>query len=157
MPNSWKGVIAGFVATVILSVIFVLFKTFGILPELDIVQHIDKLGSIQMAAAWVDHFIVGTLLWGPIFTGFDATTDERRPRWQKGLIFGVIAWLAMMLIFMPVIGAGLFGWRLGLLEPVGMLVLHLIYGLVLGVVFELLDRRYPAKSILPESFAADTE
>src|SRR5688572_602964 len=73
MPNSWKGVIAGFVATVILSVIFVLFKTFGILPELDIVQHIDKLGSIQMAAAWVDHFIVGTLLWGPIFTGFDAT------------------------------------------------------------------------------------
>jgi hypothetical protein len=38
-----------------------------------------------------------------------------------------------------------------------MLVLHLIYGLVLGVVFDLLDKRYPAKSILPESFAADTE
>ncbi|HET7681980.1 MAG TPA: DUF6789 family protein [Xanthobacteraceae bacterium] len=157
MPNSWKGVIAGFFATVILSAIFLSFKALGILPELDIVQHIDKLGSIQMAAAWVDHFIVGTLLWGPIFTAFDATTDERRPRWQKGLVFGVLAWVAMMVIFMPVIGAGLFGWRLGLVEPVGMLGLHLVYGLVLGVVFEFLDKRYPAKSILPPTFAADSD
>ena len=157
MPNSWKGVIAGFVATVVLSALIMLFNAAGVLKQLDIVEHIDKLGSIQRAAAWVDHFIVGALLWGPIFAAFDATTEVNRPRWQKGLMFGVIAWFLMMIIFMPVIGAGLFGWRLGLVEPVGMLGLHLVYGLAIGVTFELLDKRFPTKdSILPAppSFAA---
>ena len=158
MPNSWKGVIAGFFATVVLSALIVLFNTLKILPELDIVHLIDKLGSIQIAAAWVDHFIVGTLLWGPIFAAFEATTAETRPRWQKGLAFGVIAWVAMMLIFMPVIGRGIFGWRHDpenpLVNPfvtgIGMLGMHLVYGLVMGVVFDLLDKRFPAKdSILP--------
>lgn len=150
MPNSWKGVIAGFFATVVLSAVIMVFNALGILPQLDIVGLIDHLGSIQRVAAWVDHFIVGALLWGPIFSGFEATTDNKWPRWQKGLMFGVIAWVLMMLIFMPVIGGGLFGWRLGLVTPIGMLVLHLIYGLAIGVIFDLLDRRYPAKdSILP--------
>jgi hypothetical protein len=157
MPNSWKGVISGFFATVVLSAVIALFNALGILPQLDIVGLIDKLGSIQRVAAWVDHFIVGVLLWGPIFSGFDATTDEKWPRWQKGLMFGVIAWVAMMLIFMPVIDGGLFGWKLGLVTPIGMLALHLIYGLALGVSFDFLDKRYPTKeSILPPPpFAAE--
>jgi MFS family permease len=150
MPNSWKGVIAGFVATSVLSAIMLLFNAAGVLPQLDIVEHIDKLGSIQRAAAWVDHYIVGTLLWGPIFAAFDATTSETRPRWQKGLMFGVITWFLMMIIFMPVIGAGLFGWRLGLIEPVGMLGMNLIYGLVIGVAFDLLDKKFPTKALISE-------
>ena len=151
MPNSWKGVIAGFFATVILSAIMVLFNALGILPQLDIVGLIDHLGSIQRVAAWVDHFIVGALLWGPIFAAFEATTDVKWPRWQKGLMFGVIAWVLMMLIFMPVIGGGLFGWRLDLVTPIGMLGQHLLYGLAIGVIFDLLDQRFPTKdSILPQ-------
>jgi MFS family permease len=150
MPNSWKGVIAGFLATTVLSAIMLLFNAAGVLPQLDIVEHIDKLGSIQRAAAWVDHYIVGTLLWGPIFAAFDATTSETRPRWQKGLMFGVITWFLMMIIFMPVIGAGLFGWRLGLIEPVGMLGMNLVYGLVIGVAFELLDKKFPTKALISD-------
>lgn len=147
MPNSWKGIIAGFIATLALSAIIVAFNSLGILPQLDIVAHIDRLGSIQRVAAWIDHFIVGVLLWGPIFAGFDEAVANR-PRWQKGLAFGVIAWVAMMLLFMPVVGGGLFGWRFGLMEPIGMLGLHLIYGVVLGLTFEALDRRYPAKALV---------
>lgn len=148
MPNTWKGSIGGFVAALVLAAIFKMFNATGTFDELDIVTLIDRVGSIGRGGAWADHFIVGVLLWGPIFAAFDATTDNR-PRWQKGLMFGVIAWLVMMLIFMPVVGGGLFGWRVGLVAPVGMLVLHLIYGLVLGVVFQALDERYPAKSVLP--------
>jgi hypothetical protein len=150
MPSSWKGVIAGFFATCVLTGIMLLFSAAGVLPELDIVGHIDKLGSIQRAAAWVDHYIVGALLWGPIFAAFDATTAETRPRWQKGLMFGVITWFLMMLLFMPVIGAGLFGLRLGLIEPIGMLGMNLVYGLVIGVVFDLLDKRFPTKALISE-------
>jgi hypothetical protein len=149
MPYSWKGIIAAFIATVVISAIFVAFNAMGVFPELDIVHLIDQLGSVQRGAAWVDHFIVGTLLWGPIFTAFESMMLEGWPRWQKGLIFGVVAWVAMMLIFMPVIGGGLFGWRLGLVAPIGMFGLHVVYGLVLGTVFELLDRKFPTKSLIP--------
>jgi MFS family permease len=148
MPSGPKGVIAGFIATVILSALILLFNVLGVLKELDIVEHIDKLGSIQRVAAWVDHFIVGALLWGPIFAGFDATTSPTRPRWQKGLMFGVIAWFMMMIVFMPVIGAGLFGWRLGWVEPVGMFGLHMVYGLALGVAYDLVDRQFPTKELI---------
>ena len=148
MPYSWKGIIAAFVATVAISLIFGAFNAIGILPELDIVHLIDALGSVQRGAAWVDHFIVGTLLWGPIFTAFESTTPPSMPRWQKGLIFGLLAWVGMMLIFMPVVGGGLFGWRLGLVAPIGMLGLHVVYGLVLGTVFELLDQKFPTKSLI---------
>jgi hypothetical protein len=147
MPHSWKGVIAGFCATIILSLVFLALSYLGI-EQFNIVSMIDELGSIQRTAAWFDHFIVGTLLWGPIFAGFETTLSDARPRWQKGLLFGVVTWLVMMLIFMPVIGYGLFAWRKGLIEPVGMLVISLIYGLALGVIFELLDRRFPAGSLI---------
>src|SRR5215213_1628784 len=150
MPQSWKGIIAGFIATVVISAIFMTSNAMGVLPELDIVHWIDQLGSVQRGAAWVDHFIVGTLLWGPIFTAFESMTPPGPPRWQKGLMFGVIAWVAMMLIFMPVVGAGLFGWRSGLTASIGMLGLHLVYGYVQGVAFELLDRTFPTKALIPD-------
>ena len=144
MPMGWKASIAGLIGSFVLAAIFVLFKSSGMFEQLDVITLIDRLGSIGRTAAWFDHFIVGTLLWGPIFAGFVVTTRPR-PRWQKGLAFSVIAWGAMMLFFMPVVGAGLFGFRAGLLTPVGMLALHLIYGLVLGVVFDILDAKFPTK------------
>jgi len=137
MPHSTKGVIAGFIATVVISVIMLLLTAMG-LPQFDIVTLIDRLGSIGRGGAWVDHFIVGALLWGPIFSGFESVTAPA-PIWQKGLIFGGITWLLMMVIFMPVVGAGFFGIGLGLAEPLGMLFLHLVYGLVLGVTFGVVD------------------
>lgn len=148
MPDSGKGIIAGFIATVLISAIFMLFNAIGVYPELDIVHLIDQLGSVARTGAWVDHFIVGTLLWGPIFAAFVSMSSETRPRWQKGLIFGAIAWVAMMVIFMPVVGMGLFGQKLGLVGSVGMFGLHMVYGLVLGVVFDLLDQKFPTKELI---------
>ena len=148
MPSSWKASIAGLAGSLILSAFFLVFQASSVLVELDVITLIDRLGSIGRAGAWADHFIVGVLLWGPFFAAFDATTSER-PRWQKGLMFGIFAWLAMMLIFMPVVGAGLFGFRSGVVVPVGMLFLHIIYGAVLGIVFQILDERFPTKPLLP--------
>jgi hypothetical protein len=147
MPHSWKGVIGGFVGSVVLAILFVMFHATGLFPDLDIVTLIDHLGSIGRGGAWADHFIVGALLWGPIFAAFDATTGNR-PRWQKGLIFSVGAWIAMMLLFMPVVGGGVFGWRFGLSASLGMFVLHLIYGFIMGVSFELLDRIFPTRALI---------
>src|SRR5262245_45384503 len=148
MPDSMKGIISGFIATVAITAIFLMFNAAGVLPELDIVHLIDQLGSVARTGAFVDHFIVGALLWGPIFAAFDSMTSASRPRWQKGLLFGVIAWFLMMVIFMPTVGMGLFGQKLGIVGPVGMFGMHMVYGLVLGVMFGLLDKRFPTKALI---------
>jgi hypothetical protein len=144
MPHSTKGVIAGFIATVVVSVVMLLLSALE-LTQFDIVTLIDRLGSIGRGGAWVDHFLVGTMLWGALFAGFDAVTPKV-PLRLKGIIFGVGAWLLMMLIFMPAVGAGLFGANLGLAVPVAMLFLHLVYGAALGIAFELIDTWAQAKA-----------
>ena len=58
-----------------------------------------------------------------------------RAYWLKGVIFGVGAWLLMMIAVMPMAGAGLFGANLGMMAPVMTLVLHIIFGAVLGGVY----------------------
>ena len=137
MPHSTKGVIAGFAATVVVSVVMLLLNALG-LTQFDIVTLIDRLGSIGRGGAWVDHFLVGTMLWGALFAGFDAVTPKM-PLLLKGIVFGISAWVAMMLIFMPAVGVGLFGADLGLAVPVAMLFLHLVYGTALGIAFGFID------------------
>ena len=58
--------------------------------------------------------------------------------WLKGILFGVGAWLVMMIVMMPMAGAGLFGLNLSMMTPVATLVLHVVFGLALGVTYSLL-------------------
>ena len=80
----------------------------GLWPEVNLIRLLVNLGSIQTVAAWMDHFIVGVVVWGLLFGAFDAMW-ESRAYWLKGLIFGVFAWLVMMILFMPLAKAGWFG------------------------------------------------
>ena len=59
--------------------------------------------------------------------------------WLKGVIFGVGAWLLMMLAVMLIAGAGMFGMNLGMVAAVMTIMLHVIYGAVLGGVFAALQ------------------
>src|SRR5581483_7510217 len=99
MAYSTKGLIAGFIATSILSAVMLLLTALG-QEDADIVTLIDRFGSIRRLGAWADHFLVGAVLWGAIFPRFEAGTP-RAPIWLKGIGFGVLAWLAMMVLFMP--------------------------------------------------------
>jgi len=53
----------------------------------------------------------------------------------KGIVFGVAAWAGMMIVVMPMAGAGIFGMNFGVMAPMMTLVLHVIFGAVLGMVF----------------------
>lgn len=46
----------------------------------------------------------------------------------------------MMIIVMPMAGAGLFGLNIGIMAPVATLILHLIFGAVLGYTYAKLLR-----------------
>ena len=41
----------------------------------------------------------------------------------------------MMIVIMPMAGAGLFGMNMGVMAPVMTLMLHVIFGAVLGLVY----------------------
>ena len=59
------------------------------------------------------------------------------PSWWKGLRFALILWLLSLVIFLPLMGGGLFGMDIGagVLPILGNLILHLVYGSVLGLAY----------------------
>jgi hypothetical protein len=129
-----KGVIAGFVATVVLSVIMVAKSMTGLMPQLNVIAMLTTITGVSPAVGWVVHFQIGTILWGALFAWLDPYLPGAR-HWLKGVVFGIGAWLLMMVLFMPRAGAGFFGMSLGIVAPIVTLVLHVIYGAVLGGVF----------------------
>jgi hypothetical protein len=145
MSNAMKGMFAGFVATLVLTALMLINGAFDLVPQINIIRLLTTLGTLSVPSAWMDHFIVGVVVWGLLFAVYDGGAD-RPAHWLKGIIFGVFAWLVMMVAFMPLAGAGFFGAKIGVTAPVGLLIVHLIYGLVLGATYGLLGVLVPVKA-----------
>ena len=69
-------------------------------------------------------------MWGIIYAWLDPGLPG--PHWIRGIIFATGAWLVMMVVVMPMAGVGFFGLTLGMMAPIATLVLHWIFGAVLG-------------------------
>jgi hypothetical protein len=54
--------------------------------------------------------------------------------WWRGMQFALIPWVLSLIIFLPLMGGGLLGMNIGAgpLPIIGNLILHLVYGAVLG-------------------------
>jgi hypothetical protein len=52
-----------------------------------------------------------------------------------GVLIAIGGWILMMAMLMPMAGAGFFGMAMGMMAPLMTLVLHVIFGAVLGGVF----------------------
>jgi len=144
MSNSMKGMVAGLVATLVLSGLLLVKSTMDLVPELNIIRLLVNLGSITVVQAWMDHFIVGVVVWGLLFGAYDSVAS-RPAYWLKGIIFGVFTWLVMMVSFMPLAKTGFFGSKIGPMAAVVTLIYHLVYGAVLGTTYGLLSSWVPAK------------
>lgn len=132
--NLWKGIMAGLIATVVLSTLMLIESMMGVMPELDVIAMLTKMmGISSLIAGWVAHFMIGAIIWGAAFAWL--TPNLPGTYWLKGLIFGIGAWILMMVVVMPMAGAGLFRMKMGIMAPIMTLVLHVIYGTVLGVVY----------------------
>jgi uncharacterized membrane protein YagU involved in acid resistance len=132
--NFGKGIGAAFIATLVLSMIMLMKQAMGVMPQLNPIEMITHMaGSSTPLVGWIGHFFIGTILWGVIYAWIEPKLSG--PHWMRGAIFGTGAWLMMMVVLMPMAGAGLFGMQLGFMAPVSTLMLHWIYGAVLGGVF----------------------
>jgi len=92
------------------------------------------MGAQTALVGWLAHFVIGVVVWGVAFAWIDSKLSYAH--WINGVIFATGAWLMMMIVVMPMAGAGLFGLNLGLgiMAPLATLMLHWIYGAVLGAV-----------------------
>ena len=134
-----NGMLASFAGTIVLSAIMIMKKLTGMVPEMNPIADLagiahNLLGTpVVPPVGWVLHFAIGIFVWGILFTILRSTLPGSNL--IKGLIFSIGAWLLMMIVFLPVSGQGLFGMKFGMVVPVMALMLHLVYGAVLGLTF----------------------
>ena len=136
------GIVAGLMATLALSALMLLKSAAGLMPQLDPPRMISQMmGAQTPLVGWAVHFMIGTLAWGILFALLYRHLPGRP--WLRGSIFATGAWLVMMLVMMPMAGAGMFGMGLGLgiMAPVATLMMHWLFGIVLGTVYAAQSRR----------------
>lgn len=133
MTNYLKGMTAGLIATLVLSALMVMKAMMGVMPGLDLPTMIAGMMGMPGTpiVGWVAHFMIGIVLYGvaivlstPLLPGVGPIV--------RGVIVGVLGWLVMMVMLMPMAGVGMFGMHFGIMAPMMTLVLHLIFGAVLG-------------------------
>jgi len=95
------------------------------------------------AYALAIHVVLG-IIWALVYARF---VDGNRalgwwigngPGWQRGMRFSLLPWLFSLLVLLPAAMVNMLDWALsaGPLVPAGNLVLHLIYGLTLGQLYD---------------------
>lgn len=135
MARLGNGFLAGFAATIVLSIFMMMKDMMGMMPEMNVIAMLTKMsGASTPAMGWLMHFMIGTVVWGGLF----ALLQDRIPGSNtviRGILFGIGAWVLMMVMVMPMAGAGLFGMNFGMAAPVMTLMLHMIFGATLGAVY----------------------
>lgn len=142
--NIPKGLLVGFIATVVLSVLMLMKTMMGLMPQLDVIAMLSGMLGRGPAIGWLVHFFIGTVLYGSAIALL--ASRATRSATMSGVLLGVIGWLIMMILLMPMAGQGLFGMNLGLMAPIMTLILHLIFGAVLGAVYGKLAATHAARS-----------
>ncbi len=132
--NIKAGVISGFVATVVLSLVMVMKAKMGVMPELNAIKMLADMMGAPLFMGWVAHFMIGTVVWGVLF----ALLVNKFPGkvMTSAIIFSMGAWVMMMIGPMPMAGEGMFGLKLGMMAPVATLMLHIIFGIALGLTYK---------------------
>ena len=145
MGDITKGFEAGFIATVFVSIVLFAQQMLGFMPGFNLIDVLETAADMpnQPVFGWVLHFVVGVGLWGAGFAAFSPHLPG--PHWLRGLMFGVFAWLVMMIAFLPSAGIPMFAAGMGLSIPIYTLALHLFFGLVLGESYHLLLHYLPSE------------
>lgn len=144
-----NGVVSGFLATfgmtVAIALAYGLANALGDRDGGQLARWFAALGDNPVTRRTGDavvlavglNLVVG-LLWALVYARW-AEPALSGPGWRKGVLFALVPWLLSLAIFFPFVGGGFFGADLGAgpLPIVGNLVLHLVFGAILGGVYGL--------------------
>jgi len=136
MQNISVGFLAGLVATVVLAAMMIIKGMMGVMPGLNVVAMIAAILGTSITVGWIIHILVHTIAGGGGFALLYNVIPGSNAL-VKGIVYGIVAWLVLMLIVMPLAGVGLFGLSLGVMAPVIILAFHIVFGAVLGFVYQM--------------------
>ena len=142
--NILRGILAGVLATCILSLLMV---SWWLPPHFETVTLLIGIARATLQgsglpapfAGWMWFFIIGGAWWGAWFA-ITAPIIPGRAYWAKGAVFGLVTGLLVIWTIMPLAAGGALGMKLTLWQPLVTVSEHLIYGLVLGLVYHRLKR-----------------
>ena len=136
--NGSRAAIAGVIGAAVMTALLLIEPSVG-LPKIamgEVLSTALGLGSAHLATGpalgWLLHFIVGIVL-ALIYARY---FDQRLPGspLTRGLLYGVLVFLVAQLVFMPLVGGGVFSH--GDVELLaGSLVGHLVYGGLTGWIY----------------------
>ena len=132
-PNTWKAIAGGFIGTVMFTLMMrFVAPMMGI--RMDIVAKLGEMTHTGMAGGLFMHFLNGTVIFPLIYVYLLYRLLPGAP-WQKGLLWGVILWLGVEIVMMPMMGSGIFSMETGGVKAVtAALMGHLVYGAILGAI-----------------------
>jgi hypothetical protein len=89
---------------------------------------------------FIDSILLGLLYGAVVQPTLRRSTRKLGQPWggvASGILFAIGVWSTLsMLIAMPLMGAGIFGWRTGSPRPaVASLLLHFVFGFFLGIIY----------------------
>jgi len=132
-PNIWKAIAGGFIGTVLFT-LMMRFVAPMIGVRMDIVGKLGEITHTGMAGGLFVHFLNGTVIF-PLIYVYPLYRWLPGAPWQKGLLWGVILWLGVETVMMPMMGAGVFSMEMGGMKSVmAALIGHLVYGAILGAI-----------------------
>lgn len=142
----WKAVVAGLCGSIAHSLLMYFKSRAGLLPSFQPYESLQTALShvtgtaIHPVVPWLLSFLNGST--------FVSLTFGHLYRWLpgnvgaiKGITYGVLGWLIMVLVFFPTIGLGLFALQIGLgISPaLFSLAMLLTYSVILGMVYGALN------------------
>ena len=132
-PNIGKAIAGGFIATLMFTLMMrFVAPMMGV--RMDIVGKLGEMTHTGMAGGLFMHFLNGTVIFPLIYVYVLYRWLPGAP-WQKGLLWGVILWLGVEIVMMPMMGGGVFSTEMGGMKAVmAALVGHLVYGAIFGAV-----------------------
>jgi hypothetical protein len=139
-----RSTIAGAIGTGVLTALWLVEPSIG-LPSIAVGQILSSAMSVSVAwlhvgvaGGWLLHLVAGVLLAVLYASEFDHRLPG--PHAVRGALYGTLVFVVAQLVFMPLVGAGVFSRG----DPAllaGSLLGHLTYGAVTGWIYGLPSRR----------------
>jgi len=131
-PNIGRAIAGGFVGTVLLTLMTRFVAPIMTGQKMDVPGKLGDITGAGPIAGMIMHFFTGSVVFALVYAFLFFRFLPGTP-WQKGMLSGVIFWLGLETVMLPMIGGGFFGSQMGGTKSVvAALIAHLVYGAALG-------------------------
>ena len=129
-----RALFAGLVATAAMTFMAYVVAPVMLGHPMDIAQMLSGFAGASWTIGMLMHLMNGIVVF-PLFYLIAVYRFLPGAPWLKGILWGVVLWLGLEIVILPMIGAGVFSINEGGAKAVmAALIAHLIYGVLLGAV-----------------------